>query len=48
MSHGQLTSCVLLGGLGYFGAAKDRGKQNLLEVASTFPLVGSYIICGNE
>lgn len=48
MSHGQLTSCVLLGGLGYFGAAKDRGKQNFLEVASTFPLVGSYIICGNE
>ena len=48
MSNGQLTACVLAGGFGYFGAAKDRGKQNLLEVASTFPLVGFYIVCGNE
>lgn len=48
LSKGQLTSCVLLGGLGYFGAAKDRGKQNLLEVAFRFPLVGLYVITGSE
>ena len=48
LSHGQLTSCVLIGGLGYFGAAKDRGKQNFLEVLYRMPLVGFYIICGNE
>ena len=28
LSHGQLTSCVLLGGAGYFGSSADRGKQN--------------------
>ncbi|MDR1327906.1 MAG: hypothetical protein LBJ74_05825 [Heliobacteriaceae bacterium] len=48
MSNGQLTSCVLVGGAGYFGAAKDRGKQNFLETLYRFPLVGLYIICGNE
>ena len=35
MSHGQLTSCVLAGGVGYFGAANDRGKQNLLAAFET-------------
>jgi len=48
LSKGQLTSCVLIGGLGYFGAAKDRGKQNLLEVAFRYPLVGLYVITGSE
>ena len=48
MSKGQLTSCVLIGAAGYFGAAKDRGKQNFLEVLFRFPLVGFYTICGNE
>jgi len=48
LSKGQLTSCVLVGGLGYFGAAKDRGKQNLLEVAFRYPLVGLYVITGSE
>ena len=48
LSKGQLTSCVLVGGLGYFGSAKDRGKQNFLEVLYRMPLVGFYIICGNE
>lgn len=48
LSKGQLTSCVLVGGAGYFGAAKDRGKQNFLETLFRFPIVGFYIICGNE
>lgn len=48
MSKGQLTSCVLIGGAGYFGASKDRGKQNFLETLFRFPIVGFYIITGNE
>lgn len=48
LSRGQLTSCVLVGGAGYFGASKDRGKQNFLETLFRYPLVGFYIICGNE
>lgn len=48
LSRGQLTSCVLVGGAGYFGASKDRGKQNSLETLFRYPLVGFYIICGNE
>ena len=48
LSRGQLTSCVTIGGLGYFGASADRGKENLLETASRFPLVGFYIITGGE
>lgn len=48
LSKGQLTSCVLVGGAGYFGAAKDRGKQNFLETLFRFPLVGFYIITGSD
>lgn len=48
LSKGQLTSCVLVGSVGYFGSANDRGKQNLQEVLFRFPPVGFYIICGNE
>lgn len=48
LSKGQLTSCVLLGGLGYFGASKDRGKENFKETALRFPLVGFYVISGSE
>lgn len=48
LSKGQLTSCVLIGGAGYFGASKDRGKQNFLETLFRFPLVGFYIITGSE
>ena len=48
MSKGQLTACVTIGGLGYFGSSADRGKENLLETTSRFPLVGFYIITGGE
>lgn len=48
LSHGQLTSCVLLGGAGYFGSSADRGKQNFLETLFRFPLVGFYIVTGSE
>ena len=48
MSKGQLTSCVLIGGAGYFGASADRGKENFKETATRFPLVGFYVITGSE
>ena len=48
LSKGQLTTCVLVGGLGYFGASADRGKENLKETATRFPLVGLYVITGSE
>ena len=48
LSKGQLTSCVLIGGAGYFGASADRGKENFKETATRFPLVGFYVITGSE
>lgn len=48
LSRGQLTACVFAGGFGYLGAAKDRGKQNFLEVLFRYPLVGFYVITGSE
>ncbi len=48
LSKGQLTSTVLIGGAGYFGASKDRGRQNFLETLFRFPIVGFYIITGSE
>lgn len=48
LSKGQLTSCVLIGGAGYFGASKDRGRQNFLETLFRYPLVGFYVITGSE
>ena len=48
LSKGQLTTCVTVGGCGYFGASADRGKENLKETATRFPLVGFYVITGSE
>lgn len=48
LSKGQLTTCVLVGGAGYFGASSDRGKENLKETATRFPLVALYVITGSE
>lgn len=48
LSKGQLTLSVLIGGLGYFGASSDRGKENLKETATRFPIVGLYVITGSE
>lgn len=48
LSRGQLTACVLAGFFGYTGAAKDRGKQNLLEVLFRYPIVTFYVITGSE
>lgn len=48
LSRGQLTSCVLIGMLGYFGAAADRGKQNFLEILFRVPIIGFYVITGGE
>ena len=47
LSQGQLTTCVLVGGAGYFGASADRGKENLKETATRFPLVALYVITGS-
>ncbi len=47
-SRGQLTPCVFIGVFGYLMAARDRGKQNFLETLSTVPLMGLYLLCGNE
>lgn len=48
LSRGQLTACVIAGFFGYTGAAKDRGKQNLLEVLFRYPIVGFYVVTGSE
>lgn len=48
LTRGGLVTCVLAGFIGYSGAAKDRGKQNLLEVLYRFPLVGFYVVTGND
>ena len=48
LSKGQLTTSVVIGGMGYFGASADRGKENLKETATRFPLVGLYVITGSE
>ena len=48
LSRGQLTTCVLTGGVGYFGASADRGKENFKETATRFPLVALYVITGSE
>lgn len=46
--RGQLMACVLIGFLGYLGAAKDRGKQNMLEVLFRYPIVTFYVITGSD
>ncbi len=48
LSQGQLTTCVLTGGAGYFGASADRGRENLKETATRFPLVALYVIMGSK
>lgn len=48
LSKGQLVACVIAGFFGYTGAAKDRGKQNLLEVLFRYPIVTFYVITGSE
>ena len=48
LSKGQLTMSVLIGGMGYFGASADRGKENFKETATRFPIVAFYVITGSE
>lgn len=48
LCRGQLTACVTAAAFGYTGAAKDRGKQNFLEVAFRLPLVLFYVVTGAE
>lgn len=48
LSRGQLVSCVGIGFAGYLQAAKDRGKQNVLEVLFRYPIVTFYVITGAD
>lgn len=48
LCRGQLTACVIAAMFGYTGAAKDRGKQNFLEVIFRLPLVLFYVVTGSE
>ena len=44
---GQLAVTVLSGVCGYFGAAKDRGKLDVQEVATRVPIIAAYTIFGS-
>lgn len=48
LCRGMLTACVTAAAFGYTGAAKDRGKQNFLEVVFRLPLVLFYVVTGSE
>lgn len=47
LGAGQLTITVLAGVAGYFGAAKDRGKLDVQEVATRVPVIALYTIFGS-
>lgn len=47
LGAGQLTVTVLAGVAGYFGAAKDRGKLDVQEVATRVPVIALYTIFGS-
>jgi hypothetical protein len=47
LGNGQLAVTVISGVFGYFGAAKDRGKLDVQEVATRVPIIDSYTIFGS-
>ncbi len=47
LGNGQLAVTVLSGVAGYFGAAKDRGKLDVQEVATRVPIIALYTIFGS-
>lgn len=47
LGAGQLAVTVLAGVAGYFGAAKDRGKLDVQEVATRVPVIALYTIFGS-
>lgn len=47
LGNGQLAVTVLSGVAGYFGAAKDRGKLDVQEVATRVPIIAAYTIFGS-
>ena len=47
LGNGQLAVTVLSGVAGYFGAAKDRGKLDVQEVATRVPVIAAYTIFGS-
>ena len=48
LGNGQLAVTVLSGVGGYFGAAKDRGKLDVQEVATRVPVIALYTIFGSS
>ena len=47
LGNGQLAVTVISGVFGYFGAAKDRGKLDVQEVATRVPIIAAYTIFGS-
>ena len=47
LGHGQLALTVISSVFGYFGAAKDRGKLDVQEVATRVPIIAAYTIFGS-
>ena len=47
LGNGQLALTVISGVFGYFGAAKDRGKLDVQEVATRVPIIAAYTIFGS-
>jgi|GEM_PF-483507 len=48
LGKGQLAFTVCSAVAGYFAAAKDRGKLDVMEVATRLPLIALYTIFGSE
>lgn len=47
LGNGQLAVTVISGVFGYFGAAHDRGKLDVQEVATRLPIIATYTIFGS-
>ncbi|MDR1168732.1 MAG: hypothetical protein LBK53_07595 [Heliobacteriaceae bacterium] len=48
LGKGQLGLTVTAAVCGYFGAAKDRGRLDVMEVATRLPVIALYTIFGSE
>jgi hypothetical protein len=46
--HNPIVPCVVIGGLAYFDAAKQRGRLEFLETATRFPITTFFAITGSS
>jgi hypothetical protein len=46
--HNPIVPCVVIGGLAYFDAAKQRGKLEFLETMTRFPITTFFAITGSS